>query len=247
MAHTVDMAEHEGQRGGGGEALLDALAGLAATLAGCDDIVDALHDLTARLADLLGVTGVGVSLVEDGRLAFVTSDSDALGRLEEVQEREQRGPCVEAVRNGHAVAVADLAHTSYRWPAYIQQAAASGIRAVASVPMRTTATTVGSVELYDAQAHEWTATELRIAGVMADLATSYLVNATRLSRQQRMAEHLQRALDTRVVIEQAKGIVAAHRGVGVDTAFGILRRHANDHHATLHATAEAVVKLGLRP
>lgn len=78
------------------------------------------------------------------------------------------------------------------------------------------------------------------------MATAYLVNASKLDQQRQLTEQLQRALDQRVVIEQAKGITAHAHGTGVDTAFALIRRHARDHNASVRVVAEAIVHAGLR-
>jgi AmiR/NasT family two-component response regulator len=86
-----------------------------------------------------------------------------------------------------------------------------------------------------------------VARVFADIGASYVRTASALLEQRRTSEQLQAALDSRVIIEQAKGIVAAQRGISVDQAFAVLRKHANDRNLQLRLVAEAVVKLGLRP
>lgn len=228
------------------DVFLDHVVGFAVTLGGME-IADVLHDLTTRLSDLLGLAGAGVLLAEGGREVFVTSDLEAVTRLEEVQERDQRGPCVEASHSGLVVTIEDLDTRSRLWPRYVEQAKLSGMRSVACVPMRVGDLSIGGVDLYSDVPRRWSGTDIRVGQAFTSLATSYVVNAARLSHQQRMSAQLQQALDSRIVIEQAKGIIAAARDISVNEAFAILRKHANDHHATLRATAEAVVRLGLRP
>lgn len=228
--------------------LVDNLVGIARTLAKGYEISDVLQDVTERVTAALGIAGAAVSILHEQQLSFVTAGSDALASLERVQERDQIGPCVEAASEGKPVVIDDLREQADRWPAYAAFADRAGVRAVADLPMRSdVGDPIGALSLYDGRPHSWSVEELDAARVLADVATSYVANASQLDRHRHTAEQLQRALDSRTVIEQAKGVIAAYRGVGVDEAFDVLRKHANDHHAGLHTTAEAVVNLGLRP
>ena len=226
--------------------LLDALASFARTLAHDYEISDALHDLAARTAVVLDVAGVGVALMKGDRLRFVISDIQFVADMEHVQEEHQAGPCVEAVRTLAPVTVSDLASKVEHWPDYCSQARLVGVVAVAGIPIHNTSL-AGSINPYDTKVRSWSDEDLTIAGVFADIAAAYVANASKLDQERRTNEQLQRALDSRIIIEQAKGIIANHHGIGVDQAFGRLRKHANDHNATLRATAQAVINLGLRP
>lgn len=227
--------------------LLDSLAAFAQVLAAGAPITDVLHDVAERITVLIGIRGCGVSLLQQDRLTFVTAHDESLIYLEQIQEETQSGPCVAAARNGRYVIVEDLGARSNAWPDYIARADSSGINAIAVLPIRGGGEILGALTIYESDRHEWLHHELEVARVFADLAAGYLLGASRLDQQRRLAEQLQEALDSRIVIEQAKGMIAAHRNVSVNDAFKVLRKHANDHHAGLHATAEAVVKLGLQP
>jgi len=166
--------------------------------------------------------------------------------LERLQEQAQEGPCVDAFRSGRPVAAADLTVDHERWSEFKIEAASQGIRASAGIPMHLDGERVGALNLYDQAPHPWSEDELATASVLAAVATGYLLNASELAKAQRTAEQLRLALDSRVVIEQAKGIIAAHRAVSVDQAFALLRSHARSHNAPLRSVAEAVVNLRLR-
>jgi GAF domain-containing protein len=226
--------------------LRDTLSAFARTLARGYEISDVLHDLTGRVRTLLGLAGAGISLLDHGRLQFVTSDSQRLSELELIQEELEAGPCGEAVRLSAPVLVADVAHIDRRWPRYAEGARARGIIAVAAVPMQASET-IGTLDLYDVHPRQWGDEAVRTAQVFADVAASYVRHTSELERERRLNDQLQAALTSRVIIEQAKGIIAAERSVSVDRAFEILRKHANDHNVTLRSVAEAVVRLGLRP
>ncbi len=118
--------------------------------------------------------------------------------------------------------------------------------AVAGIPMELDGLRLGALNIYDSSPREWAEEDLAAARVFADMATSYLLNSSERERAQRIQAQLQEALASRVVIEQAKGMVAATYGISVDAAFERLRRHARNHNATVRNVSEAVVQLGLR-
>lgn len=227
--------------------LAETLGEFARTMARGYAISYVLHDLVQRAVDVAKVDGAGVSLQEGTRLRFVTAVDERITVLERIQECEQIGPCIEAWQTGTAVTIADLGQLGGRWGAYEPAAAEMGIAAVAGIPLRVRSDVVGALDLYRNTPGEWSAAHLRIAGALADMAASYVVNASELERQRRLTEQLQEALDSRIVIEQAKGVLAAERNVSVDDAFELLRGHARRHNSNLRSVAEAVVKLGLRP
>ena len=231
-----------------GELFLETLTGFARTLAHGYAISDVLHDLTVNMTAVLDTAGAGVSLVQDdGKVAFATADHEAIASIERVQQAEQDGPCHEAVISGEIVAVSDLRTQRARWPAYVEQAANAGIAAAAGVPMGFDGGILGAINLYDDKVRDWTSEDLRVARVLADIATSYIVNASTLDQQRRTTEQLREALESRIIIEQAKGVLANDRNISVDEAFNQLRKHARGHNANLHDVAHAVVHLGLRP
>jgi GAF domain-containing protein len=223
--------------------LLESLERFATNLTGGYGVGDVLHDLTSEITDVLDLTGAGVTLVQDGKQRFVTAAVDAIAGLERVQEDHQLGPCVDAVTTAQPMTVSDLegSDTSQRWPEYSQAAKAAGIRAVAGIPMLAEGTAVGAVNLYSRNPRTWPAEDLRVASVFANIATGYLVHASAAQQHQRTREQLEQALSTRVIIEQAKGVLATQREIDVDEAFLLLRKHARDHGARIHDVARAVV------
>jgi GAF domain-containing protein len=229
------------------ELLTYEVSEFARTLARASAVSDVLNDLAERATTVLGVAGAGVLVLESGQLRFVTATDERCADLERVQAAEQAGPGVDACRTGMIVAVADLPGTSHEWGRYQQVAQNAGIAAVASVPMCHDGESIGAVGLYDTARRDWHPDDLAAAGILADMATGYLVHARELDRQRHFNEQLREALDSRIVIEQAKGVLAAERHIPVDQAFEVLRQHARSHSATLRSVAEAVVSLGLRP
>lgn len=209
------------------------------------DVDEVLEELMARLAATLGLAGCGVALAEGGRLQFTTAMPPEVSELELVQIEHQRGPCTDAFHGNAIVAISDLTSESGRWPDYCGVAGRLGFAAVAGIPMHLGQMAVGAVNLYAEGPREWPADDLVAAQVMADMATSYLINASTLRQQEQLNEQLRAALESRAIIEQAKGSVAALHGIDVEQAFERIRAHARRHNVSVRSVAEAIVELGL--
>ena len=225
------------------DTLLDSLERFAGALTSGYGIGDVLHNLTGEMAEVLDLTGAGVTLVHAGRQRFVTAAVEAIATLERVQETFQKGPCIDAVASAGPVAVPDInaGDANMRWPDYTMAAKTAGIQAVAGIPMLAEGEAIGAVNLYDSEPRTWSAEDLRVATIFASIATGYLAHASAARQQQRTAEQLQQALDTRLVIEQAKGVLAAQQETTVDDAFQTLRTYARAHNARIHDVSRAVV------
>jgi GAF domain-containing protein len=227
--------------------LLQVLTRFARTLADGYDVAEVLYDLSDSVVSVLGAKGAGVSLAgADGRLAFVTATSDVIAQVERVQQDSQAGPCHVAFMTNELVVVEDIS-THDEWPTLRDAALGSGLSSVLGVPLRVQARSIGSLNVYDIGSRVWSPDELAAATVLADIAASYVAHASELDTAKRINEQLQTALDSRVLIEQAKGILAGERKISVDDALDILRNHARSNQASLRAIAEAVVNLGMRP
>ena len=227
--------------------LVDELNRFALTLTTDYPVSDALHDLVDNTTAIFDVRGAAVSLVRDERLEFATASPEDIAALERVQEHHQAGPCVEAFRTGSPVLVTDLATEPDRSPELTTVAAARGIVSLASIPMHLHGDHLGALDLYDTRPHPWSEEEVECAVLLAAHATGYLANASRLDRARQTAAQLQEALDSRVVIEQAKGVLAGQHGIGVDRAFDVLRAYSRSHRMPLREVARMVVDGELRP
>jgi GAF domain-containing protein len=225
---------------------LRTLSEFSARLLSPYDVDDVLRELMQRLTDVLGLDGSGVALAQSGRLEFTTAVPDRLAELERAQIEHQSGPCMDAYRSGEVVAIPDLESERGRWPHYCAVAERLGLASVAGIPMRLSGTAIGALNLYGVGARSWPPEDLAAAVVMADMATNYLVNASKLRQQEQLNEQLQRALDSRVIIEQAKGIVASEHDTTVDQAFNLIRSYARNHNGAVRSVAEAIVHLGLK-
>lgn len=227
------------------ELLWSTLTGFTRSIVGPYDVDTMLTDLTGAATDLLRLLGSGVALIKDERLTFATCVPAGLATLGQAQELTQAGPGMQACRSGEVVSVPDLSFRAQEWGAYCAAGAGAGVLAVAGIPMTLGETPFGGLILLPDQPRQWSADDLAIAQVLADLATGYLINASQLSQHQQLSEQLQNALDSRIIIEQAKGMLAVTHGISMQAAFNLIRSHARRHHAALRSVAEAVVNLGL--
>jgi GAF domain-containing protein len=226
--------------------LLAALRRYARSMSSDYDLSDVLYRLTDDVTTVLGIAGAGIALAdEEARLRYATASSDDVVALEQVQEEHQEGPCMDAFRTQTVVTVADIAGRP-DWAEYRKEAGRLGFHAVAGVPLSLGAERLGALNLYDTESREWSADDLDVVRVLADMAAGYMVHE-RLEDSRRRTEQLQRALDTRVLIEQAKGILSAAMKVSVDEAFELLRHYSRNNNTSLRVIAEAVVRDGFRP
>jgi GAF domain-containing protein len=204
-----------------------------------------LTELTESVTAVLGLSGAGVTMADDGRLRFVTAVSEASGDLERNQEQQQAGPCRDAYDTGDVVRVTDVREESTRWPEFSAAATHLSVAGVAGIPMRLADQIIGALNLYASRPRVWSDEEIAVAGVLANVATSYVVNASKLRQQEQLTEQLQHALESRVIIEQAKGITAQQNSVTIDQAYQLMRGHARNNNASLRLVAEAIVAVGL--
>ena len=208
---------------------------------------DALHQTLDSVVTLLGLDGAGASIARDDRLLSATATSSSVAQLVKVQEATQEGPRIDSFRSGTPVLVVDIAAQRESWPALAQEASRHGVVAIGAIPLQVSGRRMGVLDLTDTRPREWSDGDVDIALTVAALAGGLIANASRLEQATVIAEQLQQALDSRVVIEQAKGILAAEYATSVDEAFRVLRGHARRHSAPLREVAHAVVAGGLRP
>lgn len=215
-------------------------------MGGSYDISDVCYGLGKTVMEVLGASGAGVSVVDmQGDLKFVTGTSQRIIEIEQAQEGAQQGPCVQAFQTQKAMAIPDIAERP-DWPVYTDTADRLGLRAVVGFPLSSGEERLGALNLYNSEPREWTDDDLDVLGVFADMATAYLARTSELAEARQLADQLQSALDSRVIVEQAKGIVANQHDVSVDEAFEMLRSHSRSNRIKLSLLADAVVNMGLR-
>ena len=226
--------------------LLAVLQRFAATMSRPYEMNDMLYELGESAVRVLDASGAGVSVVDgDGCLKFVMATNAAVVAIECAQEAFQEGPSVDAFTSGEVVTVAEISELD-RWPAYRQAAADGGFVAVVGIPLGSSGDQLGSLNVYDTRPRHWSGTELETARVLADIATGYILRAGKLAEVRRLSEQLQDALDSRIVIEQAKGMLARDHGISVDAAFDLLRGHARRNRVPLRGVATAVVEMAVQ-
>jgi GAF domain-containing protein len=228
--------------------LLETLSRFAVVLPARYDLQETLSELTESVTAVLGLCGTWVTMADDGQLRLLTWASQAAVELDRdhAQLHPFACPCRDAYTTGEVVRVSDVRKESARWPEFSAAANRLPIAGVASIPMRLDDQIIGSLNLYSPEPREWADEDIGVARMLADMATSYMVNASKLRQQEQLSEQLQQALESRVVIEQAKGIIAQRNSVTIDEAYQRIRRHARTNNASLRAVAEAIVAVGLR-
>jgi transcriptional regulator with GAF, ATPase, and Fis domain len=224
--------------------LAETFVTLADTLVDDFDVVDFLHELTVRTAEILGVSAAGVLLSDQrGTLRVVAASTEQTRLLELLQSQTDRGPCPESFHTGRPVAVADLSTpaAASRWPRFAAAARKVGFSSVHALPMRLRTDVIGALNLFGTQPGALDEDTIRLAQALADVATIGLLQARAIRQRDTLAEQLQTALNSRVVIEQAKGVIAERHHIDVDQSFTVLRSTARTNNRRLSELARAVV------
>ena len=233
-----------GDRGGdvAREAVLArAFVRLADTLAGDFDIVDFLHGLAADSVEILRAAAAGVMLADPrGGLRLIASSDDRMRLLELLELQGAQGPCLDAFSTGRPI-LASAADSRARWPAFAPRASGAGFQMMCAVPLRVHTHVIGALNLFRGSDEPFTGAEMEIAQAMAEMAAIGLIQERALRERSLLTEQLQAALNSRVVIEQAKGMLAEYLATTVDDAFTLLRNYARDFNRKLSEVAMDVV------
>jgi ANTAR domain/GAF domain len=236
------MVSHDQSDG----SVLDVARMFARARCGNDSNI-AFDKLVRHLTAHLDLKGASVSLLRNNLLRPVVTSSPSLEVIERLQEERQSGPGAEVVRHGRSIVLPRLDEHRHRWPDYIACARRSGIESIAVLPLAAAERRLGCVAMYRRSPRVWRREELITAAGVAELAVGHLTVTAELESRDRLIAQLEGALDSRIIIEQAKGIIAAKRSVSIDDAFQILRNYSRDRNSSLRLVAAAVVKLGLLP
>jgi GAF domain-containing protein len=225
-----------------------SLVEMADTLVDDYDVVDLLTGLADRCVDLLGVSAAGVMLVSpEGSLGLVASSSEAMRLLELFELQAQEGPCLDAFRTGEHVEHEDLDAGSGRWPSFSAAALGAGFRSALALPLRLREATLGALNLLSVTRTPMGEADVIVARAFADLATLSIVQHRAATEAQRLNEQLSGALASRVVIEQAKGVISERAGADLAEAFSRLRNYARSTNRRLTDVAQAAVDGTLDP
>jgi GAF domain-containing protein len=224
----------------------DRLAGVfvevADTLVADFDLIDFLHNLADHAADLSGASSVGLLLADQNdQLHYMAASSEGAKHLELFQLQYSEGPCLDCHRTGEPVVVTDLRQATGRWPDFAPRALAAGVHSVHAFPMRLRDKVIGALNVFGEGPLPLNDGDVRLVQALADIATISIIQERAIAHAEMLTEQLQGALNTRIVVEQAKGVLSRTHGIGVDAAFDLLRSHARRHQLRLGALAHDIV------
>lgn len=228
--------------------LARTLVELADTLVDDFDVVDLLTVLADRCVEILDVQAAGIMLAgPDGQLKVVASSSEAMRLLELFEIQAQEGPCLDSYRTGDGVVNQDLLSTNGRWPRFAPEAVAAGFHSAHALPMRLRGSVIGALNLFRSGAGEMGPSDVEVAQAFADVATIAILQHRAALEAQVLNQQLTHALNSRVMLEQAKGMVAERLNLDMEQAFTTLRNHARNHNLRLGHIAESVIAGTLAP
>jgi GAF domain-containing protein len=215
---------------------------VADTLVDEFDLIEFLHLLADRAAGLVDASAVGLLLTDQrGNLEFLAGSDENVKLVELFQLQNQEGPCLEAYRAARPVINADLRAAGARWPRFAPRATAAGFRSVHAFPLRLRSEVIGVLNVFGSQVGVLDEADVQIVQAVADVATIGLLQERTIRRSEVLTEQLQGALNSRIVIEQAKGVVAQAYGLSVDDAFARMRGYARRTNRRLSELAHAIV------
>ena len=211
------------------------------------DMVDLLSELTANCARLLDVAAAGL-LLTDGRgvLHLLAASSESTRHLEVFQLQREQGPCLDCFHSGSAVIVPDLQAESQRWPDFARVAASVGFASVHAIPMRLRESVLGTLGLFGNVSGRLKDEDLSLAQALVHVASVAIVNEKSASDRDIVTAQLQHALRSRIVLEQAKGVLANGGQLEMEDAFQVLRHYARNKGAKLSDIAEQLVNRQIR-
>jgi GAF domain-containing protein len=222
--------------------LSDLFVEVADTLVDDFDLVLFLQSLSQHVAVVGEASAVGLMLADHrGELRFMAASNESGEMLDLLQLQAHEGPCLECFVAGEQVVNADLAGARERWPVFAPAALSAGFSAVHAFPMRLRDTVIGTINAFSADPAVLGGDERRVIQGLADIATIAILQERSIARAEALTEQLQGALNSRIVIEQAKGALARTEGVSVDEAFEILRSRARSNRQRLVDTAAEVL------
>ena len=223
-----------------------SLVEMADTLVDDYDVVDLLTGLADRCVNLLGVSAAGVMLVSpEGSLGLVASSSEAMRLLELFELQAQEGPCLDAFRTGQPVEHESL--EAGRWPSFSAAALQAGFQSAFALPLRLREVTLGALNLLSVTRAPMDEADVIVARAFADLATLSIVQHRASADAHRLNEQLSGALTSRIVIEQAKGVISERAGIDLAEAFSRLRAYARSSNLRLTDAARAAIDGTLDP
>ena len=222
--------------------IINAFVDMSNELVEDRDVVDVLSQLVSRCAHLLDVVSAGL-LIADGRgvLHLAAYSCERTHHLEILQLQRDEGPCLDCFTGGQAVLVPDLETEKHQWPQFRRAASEVGLRSVHALPMRLSGDVLGALGLFDDQPGALDKDDLDLAQALLHVATVAVVSDRPRTGRATASSLLQRALTSRIVVEQAKGVIAQAGDLEMEDAFAVLRRYARDRSTKLSVVASQIV------
>ncbi|WP_440071392.1 GAF and ANTAR domain-containing protein [Streptosporangium sp. OZ121] len=215
---------------------------LADTLVVGFDVIDFLQTLAERCVDLLDVDAAGILLADPrGSLTLVAASTEQARLLELFQLQDEEGPCLDCYHSGQRITCSDLAAHPQQWPRFATAAHQMGFAAVQAFPLRLRDQVLGAMNLFSATTGLPSPQATSVAQALADVATIGITHERTLRQHQLVTEQLQHALNSRIVIEQAKGMLAERGQIPIVEAFALMRAYARNHNRQLSAVARQVI------
>ncbi|HET6739522.1 MAG TPA: GAF and ANTAR domain-containing protein [Kribbella sp.] len=221
---------------------------LADTLVDDFDVLDLLHTLCERSVELLQADAAGLILADQRSVLHVMASTTDEARLVELFVlQNDEGPCLDCYSTGKQIVNIDLDEVSERWPRFQAATSRAGYRSTHAIPLRLRGQVVGVLNLFCNERAKLSDSDVTLGQALCDIATVGLIHERTLRQAGILSEQLQSALNSRVLVEQAKGVLAERAGVSVNEAFSLLRGHARRNHQQLTAVATAVIEGTLTP
>jgi GAF domain-containing protein len=220
-------------------AMARTMVELADTLVDHFDVVELFTLLTDRCVEVLDVSAAGLMLAApEGDLRVVASSSEVMRLLELFELQAEEGPCLDSYRSGEPVVNQDLVTVNGRWPRFAPKALEAGFRSAHSLPMRLRGRVIGALNLFSAEPGALRDADVLTAQAFADVATIAILQHRASLDAQVLNEQLSHALNSRILIEQAKGMLAERATIDMPEAFIRLRDHARRHNLLLADVAQ---------
>ena len=236
--HDIDHAADNTRE----ERINDAFVRVAGTLVADYDVVDLLSTLVYTCTQLLDVQAGGILLADGtGMLELVASTSEEAEIVEVMIVAAGAGPCIDSYKTGAVVSVPDIDTDLRDWPRFRRTALDQGFRAAHATPLRLHGEVIGAMNLLSTVTGALSDRDAQLAQALADVATVGILHERSFRQPEVVAAQLHLALDTRILVEQAKGVLAQVRSCTMSEAFDALRDYARTHEVTLRAAAEGVV------
>ncbi len=224
-------------------ALVNTFVDLADTLVADFDVIELLSRLTDSCVEVLNVDAAGLMLISsEGELRVMASSSEAMRILELFEIQAQEGPCLDCYRTGEPVINQDLAATQTRWPTFTNEALEAGFKSVHALPMRLRGTIIGALNLFNISPGKMAENDMVAAQAFADVATIAVLQHRAAIEARVIKDQLNFALNSRIIIEQAKGVIAERENLDMNASFSRLRTYARENNLRLIDVAQEIIE-----